>query len=233
MWPAVAAPAFAQIYSWRDSSGAVILSDNKPGEEVEVRTFKVEGAVGFKTTRPADAPTGGDARPTYDDLISEHAANNGVQPALVRAVIQVESGFNPSAISVKGAMGLMQLMPDTAAELGVFKPFDPEENIRGGVTYLRRLLDRYDGNEELALAAYNAGPAAVDRYGRRVPPYRETRNYVQKIRNTSPVSVAPSGPPQPPRTIYRVVQQAADGREVVLFTGVKPVSGEYTIVRTR
>ena len=111
-----------------------------------------------------------------------------MDPDLVRAVIQVESAFNPRAVSPKGAMGLMQLMPahgrrNSASAI----PFDPAENIRGGVRYLKRLLTRYDQKVELALAAYNAGPGAVDQYGQQVPPYRETRDYVKKItRNSGP-----------------------------------------------
>ncbi|MCD6363720.1 MAG: lytic transglycosylase domain-containing protein [Synergistetes bacterium] len=96
------------------------------------------------------------------------------------AVIQAESGFNPRAVSSKGAMGLMQLMPATARELGVSDPFDIEDNIMGGVKYLRYLSEKYKGNLELILAAYNAGPYAVDRY-RGIPPYRETQNYVQRV----------------------------------------------------
>ena len=108
-------------------------------------------------------------------------ASSGIRPDLVRAVIQVESAFNPRAVSPKGAMGLMQLMPATAKQFGVIDPFNPAENIRAGVSYLRQLLDRYDHDEQLALAAYNAGPGAVDKYGSKVPPYKETQNYVLKI----------------------------------------------------
>ena len=103
-------------------------------------------------------------------MVQEHAARQSLRPDLVRAVIQVESGFNPHARSPKGAMGLMQLMPATARDLGVHNAYDPGENIRGGTLYLRQLLDWFDGDEELALAAYNAGPNAVDCYGRRIPP---------------------------------------------------------------
>ena len=121
----------------------------------------------------------------FDALVAEHAGRNALRPELVRAVIQVESGFNPQARSPKGAMGLMQLMPQTARELGVRNPYDPAENIRGGTIYLRQLLDRYRGSEELALAAYNAGFGAVERHGRRIPPYRETRDYVRKVANVA------------------------------------------------
>ena len=101
-------------------------------------------------------------RRAYESLIKENAAAHGVNPHLVRAVIQQESGFNPNARSNKGAMGLMQLMPATAAELGVTDPYNPSENIRGGVAYLKGLLVKFQQNVELALAAYNAGPTAVD-----------------------------------------------------------------------
>ncbi|MEL7059690.1 MAG: lytic transglycosylase domain-containing protein [Acidobacteriota bacterium] len=113
-------------------------------------------------------------------LIQEHAVRQGLPSRLLQAVMQVESGYNPRAKSSAGAMGLMQLMPGTARELGVGDPWDPAENVRGGAVYLRRMLDHFNDDLRLALAAYNAGPGAVTRY-RGVPPYRETRAYVAKI----------------------------------------------------
>ncbi len=112
---------------------------------------------------------------------AERIANEeNLDARLVKALIEVESGFNPRAVSHKGALGLMQLMPSTARRLGVGDPFDPEQNLRGGIRELRRLIDRYSGDIVLALAAYNAGEGAVARYGG-VPPYRETRGYIDRI----------------------------------------------------
>jgi soluble lytic murein transglycosylase-like protein len=167
-------------------------------------------------------------RYSYEDLIARHAAAHQIRPDLVRAVIQVESGFNRYATSPKGAMGLMQLMPATAARLGVRDAYDPAENIRGGVAYLRQLLDRYSQNEELALAAYNAGPIAVEKYGTTIPPYRETRNYVKKIKGMTDVSAQTRK-----RVIYKTVE-LVDGREVPRYSDTKPASGPYEVVsRTR
>ena len=115
-----------------------------------------------------------------EPLIVHYSEARSLDPKLVRAVIQAESGYNRKALSNKGAMGLMQLMPETASLLNVRHPYDPEENLRGGTAYLRALIDRFAGRVELAVAAYNAGPGAVEKH-RGIPPYLETREYVRRV----------------------------------------------------
>lgn len=115
-----------------------------------------------------------------DGLIQKYASKNGLDPDFVKAVVKQESGFNPKATSKCGAMGLMQLMPSTAQGLGVQNAYDAEQNIEGGVKYLKGMLDRFGNSKELALAAYNAGPNAVKKYDG-IPPYKETQNYVKNI----------------------------------------------------
>lgn len=230
--------AEAQLYTWHDANGHLVISD-KPGGSNQ-RTYPVVKAGAVRTTR---APVS-NYRNQFEDLILTNANRYGVRADLVRAVIQAESAFNPKARSPKGAQGLMQLMPATARELGVKKPFDPVQNIKGGVAYLKQLLDRYDNNEELALAAYNAGPGAVERYGNTVPPFRETQDYVSRIRGTSVSAVSGSrtsggggsvegrsGSVSTPsrRAIYKTVEMV-DGRLVPKYTNDKPSSGNYEVV---
>jgi soluble lytic murein transglycosylase-like protein len=121
------------------------------------------------------------ANQAYDDIIEEAAAEYDLDPNLIRAVMQAESAFHPFAVSRAGAEGLMQLMPELADEMEVSDSFDPRENIMGGARYLKRLLDYHNGNIDLALASYNAGPGNVQRYGG-IPPFRETRRYVKTIK---------------------------------------------------
>ena len=217
------APASAQIYSWRDANGTLVLSDHRPPAAADaVRSYEVPRSVSVRATRYA-APER--SRP-YDDLIAAHARQQRIRPDLVRAVMQVESAFNPRARSPKGALGLMQLMPATLRQYGVANPFDPTENVRAGVTYLRALLDRYGNDETLALAAYNAGPGAVDKHGHAVPPYRETRNYVAQINRVAGVSQA-----QEVRgnRIYKVTE-IIDGRTIVRYTDRHPTTGTFEVV---
>jgi len=119
--------------------------------------------------------------PPFERLIQEAAQLHGVDAALIRAVVQTESKFDPTIVSPNGAQGLMQLMPPLAKELGVIDPFDPRDNIMGGAKYLKQLLDANRGNVALTLASYNAGPANVKRYGG-IPPFKETRAYVRKVK---------------------------------------------------
>jgi soluble lytic murein transglycosylase-like protein len=223
LWPQAAG---AQIYAWRDANGNLVLSDRKL--DAGARTYEVAGAPTIRSTRPLARRS---IRDRFEPLVQEHASRNNLRPDLVRAVIQVESGFNPRARSPKGAMGLMQLMPATAQELGVRNPFDPADNIRGGTIYLRRLLDRYEGNEELALAAYNAGAGAVDKHGRTVPPYRETRDYVRKVGSVAGAEQPParSGPAGGKLVLYKSIE-IVDGQPVPRYTTERPLSGEYEVI---
>lgn len=219
LWPAQAS---GQIYVWRDAGGNLVLSDRQP--EGGAATYAVPEAPAFRVTRPATVDA---AHEPFEPLVQEYAARHGLRPGLVRAVIQVESGFDPGATSPKGAMGLMQLMPATARALGVRRPYDPTDNIRGGTAYLRQLLDRYDGDEVLALAAYNAGSGTVDRYGGRVPPYLETREYVRKV-GSAETDVA-EAPRQGKQTVYKSLE-IVDGEPVVRYSTERPESGTYQIV---
>ena len=218
-----AVPARADVYAWKDKNGRLVVSDRPGDPGVQHATYSVRGIEHIRTTRPDEGATLD--RSDLHALADRHADAHAVSPALVRAVIQAESAWNTRAVSPKGALGLMQLMPDTATELGVVDPFDPAQNIRAGVRYLKRLLDRYDGNAELALAAYNAGPGAVDKYGGKVPPYRETQAYVRKIVSVTEVRMGPK------KVIFKIVE-LVDGREIPRYSDKRP-SGAYEIVTKR
>ena len=221
----LAAPAAAQLYSWRDSNGHLVVSNTRQADgSAPTRTYAVSQSTAVRTTRYVASTRSG----LYDTIIAEHASLNGVRPDLVRAVMQVESAFNTYARSPKGALGLMQLMPATLKEYGVRNPFSPTENVRAGVAYLRSLLDRYQNDETLALAAYNAGPTAVDKHGESVPPYRETKNYVKQVNQLAGAKAAVPAE----NRLYKVIE-FIDGRPVPKIVDKKPTSGIYEIVGAR
>jgi soluble lytic murein transglycosylase-like protein len=222
-----AVPARSQIVSYKDADGKRVFINSTPAG-YSVRPVKITVPKGFtllgnasRTTQSSSAEASEMSaaeqtnRAKIEEMIREVSARYRVDPALVRAVIQTESNWNTSAVSRKGALGLMQLVPGTAQQLGVNNAFDPKQNLDGGVRYLHTLLERYNGDLDKALAAYNAGPGAVDRAGG-IPRYRETRNYVQKVTD----SYFRPGSDRLPRAfderrpIYRAVE--ADGR--VVFT---------------
>jgi soluble lytic murein transglycosylase-like protein len=172
MW---AGTAGADIYMYRDTRGVLHFS-NAPTEPQY--QYYLPDIASWKTPRLGGI--GGARRAAFDKIIQDAARRHQVDPALVKAVIRAESDFVPRAVSPKGALGLMQLMPATAHERNVWRVFEPRQNVEGGVTHLRYLLDRYGGNLRLALAAYNAGEKAVDTYGG-VPPYPETWQYLERV----------------------------------------------------
>ncbi len=216
---AAAAAAHAAIYYYQDEHGVHHFTNapTKPG-------FRI--LLAFGLPRNVNLTTG-----RYADLINRVAHEQGGDPDLVKANTRVESNFDPRAVSRKGAQGLMQLMPATAADHAVADAFDPEQNITGGVRYLRKLTDLFGGDLRLALAAYNAGENAVARYNG-VPPYRETQQYVRKVlalhrsRNFDP-PLAGRRPPEPSRVVREVVvpndgpaavYRSRDGEGRIIYT---------------
>lgn len=215
---ALALPAKAQLSSYVDDRGNLVYTNSESQHPRKSPAEKASVVSDPKTLEPHTASSAPAAHPMGADvlhqLVQETAQKHNVDPNLVSAVISTESNWNTSAISRKGAQGLMQLVPETAQHFGVFNAFDPAQNVDAGVRYLSTLLDRYNGNLPKALAAYNAGPRVVDRWGG-VPDFRETREYVRKVTSSY---FQPGSEHQPWRAaskpIYRTTTD--DGR--VVFT---------------
>jgi soluble lytic murein transglycosylase-like protein len=172
-----AVPALADIYKYEDESGVLHFTDAPTDRRFKIFMRDIKKDRKLRTTFKLSACRN---PAEFEPIINACALEFGVDKALVKAVIHAESGYNPNAVSSKGAQGLMQLMPKTAQCLKVSNSFDPTENIRGGVRYLRFLLDTFKGDVALAVAAYNAGLSRVAQYGG-IPPFEETRNYVSKV----------------------------------------------------
>jgi soluble lytic murein transglycosylase-like protein len=221
-WLSSAAPARAQLASYVNEEGKVIYINGNSLPMHQTTTLKTSLAVQpptqkaltvakgrlFSTSQPSDE--------RLDRIVREAAERHALDPALVKAVITTESGWNSRAVSNKGAVGLMQLIPGTAQRYGVGNAYDPEQNVEGGTSYLRWLLDRYNGDLAKSLAAYNAGEHAVDQSGG-IPRYPETRRYVQKVTNTYFNSDGATGSAfwNPPHSVVRP-EPDATGR--VIFT---------------
>ena len=174
VWTVAALPAAADVYVKKDRDGVLHFTNvRKPGYRLWMKSPSSSGRRGRGPSRAA-------ARRSYGPIVEDAARRYHIPPSLVHAVILVESNYNPSAVSRKGAEGLMQLMPGTAMGLGVTDSFDPHQNIHGGTRYLRLLANRFHGDLVLTVAAYNAGPSAVEKY-LGIPPYAETRRYVRAV----------------------------------------------------
>ena len=172
LWIALTAPVSADIYMYIDDDGVVHFTNAPTASESEYRVFVREGVKKAYRRYSSDR---------YDKFIQEASELYGVSHPLLKAIIKAESDFNPKAISRKGALGLMQLMPHNVEAMNINDPFDPWENIMGGARYFRSMLDRFEGQLSLSLAAYNAGPTAVERYNFQIPPYKETQDYVARV----------------------------------------------------
>jgi soluble lytic murein transglycosylase-like protein len=175
--------AAAEVYKYRDHAGRIYLTDQRMrgGGYVLLKVIRLPGQRAAVRDSGAAMRAMARRRAAVSAKIVEVAAEARLRPELIHAVVRAESAYDPGAVSRKGAVGLMQLMPGTAERYGVHDRRDPEQNLRGGTAYLRDLLELFDDDLRLALAAYNAGENAVIRHGRQIPPYEETRTYVNRV----------------------------------------------------
>jgi len=177
--------ASADIYKYTDENGVICYTDAPLGKKAnKIHKDNKDNTVApqekMQSVRSGSSRLSSEGSSDYHSIVHEKAANYDMDPSLIKAVIKTESNWNNRAVSRAGAKGLMQLMPGTAMDMNVRNPFDPEENIEGGTKYLKFLLEKFNGDLTLALAAYNAGPTTVEKFGY-VPPITETRQYVKKV----------------------------------------------------
>ena len=172
-------PGSCDIYTYVDKNGVMHFTNVPTSNAIRYSVYIKESS-GTRSNSTTSVRSLHEENAPFHGLIAQAAEEHGISESIIRAIIKAESNFDPYAISKKGAMGLMQIMPGNFKALQIRDPFDPEQNIRGGARYFAELMRRFEGNLRLALAAYNAGPEAVEQYDR-IPPFKETMNYVRRV----------------------------------------------------
>jgi hypothetical protein len=205
------------LFSYLDETGTRVFTNIAPVSPVP--DLKISGEVPAPASTPAASSSKSEA---YDPIIEKYASDYRLDPSLIKSIIAAESGFNPKAISSKGARGLMQLMPATAERLGVNNSFDPEQNIQGGIKHFRSLMDSFNEDVTLSLAAYNAGENRVQRLGR-IPPIKETQDYVQIVTKLYEKSKGELKPQIREKEILQMLFRFIDDSGVLHVTNIPPL----------